>query len=83
MGAIMRTTLLLDERLVKELMRVTGAKTKTEAIHLAISEFIRARKREGLKALSGRIALAENWQDLEATEVKEQERQARSWRGHR
>lgn len=80
---MMRTTLLLDERLVKELMTVTGAKTKTEAIHLAISELIRARKREGLKALSGRITLAENWQDLEATEVKEQQRQERSWRGHR
>lgn len=80
---MMRTTLLLDERLVKELMTVTGAKTKTEAIHLAIYELIRARKREGLKALSGRITLGGNWQDLEATEVKEQQRQERSWRGHR
>ncbi|MBI2152699.1 MAG: type II toxin-antitoxin system VapB family antitoxin [Candidatus Rokubacteria bacterium] len=30
----------LDERLIKELMDVTAATTKTEAIHLAISEFI-------------------------------------------
>jgi hypothetical protein len=79
----MRTTLVLDQRLVKELMTVTGARTKTEAIHLAISELIRARKRAGLKALSGRITLAENWQDLEATEIEAQEKRERSWRGHR
>ena len=34
----MRTTLRLDDRLIKELMDVTGATTKTEVIHLAISE---------------------------------------------
>jgi Arc/MetJ family transcription regulator len=44
----MRTTLSLDDGLIKELMKVTRAKTKTEAIHLAISEFIRRKKIEGL-----------------------------------
>ncbi len=44
----MRTTMSLDGVLIKELMQVTGAKTRTEAIHLAISEFIRRKKLEGL-----------------------------------
>jgi len=79
----MRTTLLLDEHLIKELMALTGAKTKTEAIHLAVSEFIRSKKRDGLKALSGKITLAENWQALEEVELKEQARQERGRRGHR
>ena len=79
----MRTTMILDERLLKELMAVTGAKTRTEAIHLAISELIRHRKRQGLKELSGKIRLAENWQDLEGVELKEQEQQRARWRGHR
>ena len=79
----MRTTMILDEGLLKELMAVTGAKTRTEAIHLAISEFIRRRKRDGLKDLSGKIRLAENWQDLEEVELKEQEGQRARWRGHR
>ena len=43
----MRTTMSLDDHLIKELMDVTGAKTKTAAIHLATSEFIRRRKLEG------------------------------------
>jgi len=36
----MRTTLDLDEKLVAELMKTTRAKTKTEAIHLAMASLI-------------------------------------------
>ena len=79
----MRTTMSLDDALIKELMEVTGARTRTEAIHLAISEFIRRKKLEGLKALSGKIRLADTWQDLEQLELKEQEKQERRRRGHR
>ena len=79
----MRTTMRLDDKLIKELMAVTGARTKTEAIHLAISEFIRRKKLEGLKALSGKIRIADNWQELEELELKEQEKLERRWRGHR
>lgn len=79
----MRTTLDLDENLVKELMAVTGAKTKTEAVHLAISELIRRKKIEGLLALEGKIRLDLDWRELEERELKDQERQQRRWRGRR
>jgi hypothetical protein len=79
----MRTTMSLDDRLIKELMKVTGAKTKTEAIHLAVAEFIRRKKLEGLKALSGKIQIADNWQELEELELKAQAERERRWRGHR
>jgi len=35
-------------------MSLTRAETKTEAIHLAISELVRRKKLEGVKALPGR-----------------------------
>lgn len=79
----MRTTINLDDSLITELMNVTGAKKKREAIHLAIAEFIHRKKLEGLKALSGKIRLVDNWQELEDFELKEQERQERRSRGHR
>lgn len=79
----MRTTLVLDDGLIKDLMEVTGATTKTEAIHLAISEFIRRKKLEELKALSGKIRIADNWRELEELELREQEKQERRTRGHR
>lgn len=79
----MRTTLNLDENLVKELMTITGAKTKTQAIHQAIAEFIRQRRLEGLKALSGKVHLDLDWRELEEQELKAQEERERRWRGHR
>lgn len=79
----MRTTLSLDDRLIQELMEVTGAKTKTEAIHLAISEFIRRKKLEGLLALEGKVHLDLDWRELEELELKAQAEHERRWRGHR
>lgn len=79
----MRTTLNLDEALLTELMTVAGTKTKVEAVNLAISAFIRRKKLEGLKALSGKIHIADNWQELEEIELKAQEERERRWRGHR
>ena len=79
----MRTTMSLDERLIKELMEVTGAKSRTEAIHRAIAELIRRKKLEELKALSGKIRIADNWRALEAAELKEQAARERHARGRR
>ncbi|HLC40057.1 MAG TPA: type II toxin-antitoxin system VapB family antitoxin [Methylomirabilota bacterium] len=79
----MRTTLSLDDGLIKELMKVTGAKTKTEAIHLAISEFIRRKKVEGLLALEGKVHLDLDWRELEELELKAQTEHDGRWRGHR
>jgi Arc/MetJ family transcription regulator len=78
-----RTTLNLDENLLKEVMTITGAKTKTQAIHLAMAEFIRQRRLEGLKTLSGKIHLNLDWRELEEQELKAQEGRERRWRGHR
>ena len=79
----MRTTLSLDDGLVKELMAVTRAKTKIEAIHLAISECVRRKKLEGLKALSGKIHLHLDWREMENAELMAQAGHERRWRGHR
>jgi Arc/MetJ family transcription regulator len=53
----MRTTLNLSETLIADLMKVSGVKTKTEAIHLAISEFIRQKKLAKLRGLSGKLRI--------------------------
>ena len=79
----MRTTMSLDDRLIKELMAITGAKTKIEAIHLAISEFVRRKKLEGLKDLSGKVHIDLDWRELEEQELKAQDDRERCWRGHR
>jgi len=79
----MRTTLNLDQALVKELMAVTQAKTKTAAIHQAISAFLRRKKIEGLLALEGKIHLDLDWRELEERELKAHGERERRWRGRR
>jgi Arc/MetJ family transcription regulator len=51
----MRATIELDDDLVREALAVTGARTKTEVIHLALEELVRSRRKKNLADLSGRI----------------------------
>lgn len=79
----MRTTLDLDEKLIRKLMVVTAAKTKTDAIHQAASELIRRKKLDRLKSLSGTIHLDLDWKRLEAAELQHQSSLKRRRHGHR
>lgn len=79
----MRTTLDLDEKLIRKLMDVTAAKTKTDAIHQAAAELIRRKKLDRLKSLSGTIQLDLDWKRLEAAELQHQSSLRRRRHGHR
>ena len=37
----MRTNIVLDDKLVSRAMKLAGAKTKREAVHVALREFVR------------------------------------------
>jgi Arc/MetJ family transcription regulator len=67
----MRTTLDLSGDLINELMEITQAKSKTNAVTLAIKAYLRQKKKEELKALSGKIKIAENWRQLRELEIDE------------
>ena len=55
----MRTTVTLDEHMVRELMRFSDAKTKTSAVALAIKDQIRRAKLKQLADLLGTIDVNE------------------------
>jgi metal-responsive CopG/Arc/MetJ family transcriptional regulator len=60
-----RTTITLPQDLVLELMAVVKARNKTEAVMLAVRDEIRARKKERIKALAGKMDF-----DLSAEELR-------------
>lgn len=60
-----RTTLVLDEGLLHEAMRLAGVRTKREAVERALREFIRARQRERLRKELGTFDL-----DLDPAELE-------------
>jgi Arc/MetJ family transcription regulator len=49
----MRTNIVIDDELMDEALRLSGARTKREAIDLALRTLIRLRRQEGLRALRG------------------------------
>jgi hypothetical protein len=48
-----RTTVTLPRDLVKDLMEVTPAKNKTQAVIVAVHEFVKRQKMETLKRFAG------------------------------
>jgi Arc/MetJ family transcription regulator len=53
----MRTTLEIPEKLIKEAMQLTGAKTKSQAIKEALEDQIARIKRKRLLAYKGTVDL--------------------------
>lgn len=54
----MRTTLSIKEDLLEEAKKVSGAKTKKEAVEMALEEFVMRKKSKKLIELEGKIELA-------------------------
>jgi Arc/MetJ family transcription regulator len=51
----MRTTLDLDDELVRQALQATGAKSKTEVIELGLRSLLEQDARRRLKALYGKV----------------------------
>ena len=59
----MRTNIVIDDKLMKETLRLTGLRTKREAVELGLRTIVRLRKQEAIRRFRGRL----NWQgDLDA-----------------
>jgi Arc/MetJ family transcription regulator len=51
----MRTNIDIDDDLIEEVRRLTGAKTKKEAVDLALRELVARYRRLGVLALRGKV----------------------------
>ena len=58
----MRTNIVIDDALMRDALKATGAKTKREAVELGLRTLLKLNKQKQIKALRGKIG----WQgDLE------------------
>jgi Arc/MetJ family transcription regulator len=57
----LRTNIVLDEDLVEEALKLSGAKTKKDLVHQALREFIENRRRRNILDLAGKIRFADNY----------------------
>ena len=51
----MRTNIEIDDKLIADTLRVTGLRTKREAVELGLRTLLRLRKQAGLKRLRGKV----------------------------
>lgn len=69
----MRTTLNIDDWIFQDLLSLTAAKTKTEAVRTALTEYLRMKRKEKLLALRGKVDIDPDWQNLRQAELAEGE----------
>ena len=58
----MRTSIVIDDKLMRDVLRATGLKTKREVVELGLQTLLRLRKQAEIRQFRGKL----NWQgDLE------------------
>lgn len=55
---VMRTNIVVDDELLRQAMALTGARTKREAVRVALSSLIERGKRRNLLDLAGELDFA-------------------------
>jgi Arc/MetJ family transcription regulator len=57
----MPTNLALNDKLINEAMKLSGASSKKDAVNLALEEFIRMKKRQSLSTLAGKMVFDKSY----------------------
>ena len=55
----MRTNIVIDDKLIAEAIKVTGASTKKEAVELGLKALIQLKRQEQIRGLRGKL----KWKD--------------------
>jgi len=62
----MRTNIVIDDDLMRDALKASGAKTKREAVEMGLRTLLQLRKQQQIKSLRGQV----HWQgDLERMRV--------------
>lgn len=67
----MRTTLTIDDDLLAEVVRLSGGRSRAEAVRRALTEYARIRRKERLLGLRGKLQLHDGWEALRELEIPE------------
>jgi metal-responsive CopG/Arc/MetJ family transcriptional regulator len=70
----MRATLNIPDDLLDKVQKITGEKSKTKAITIAMNEYIRQKKVKELLSLRGKIQIHYDWEKEEEREMETQKK---------
>lgn len=60
----MRTNIVIDDKLMNEAIKITGAKTKKEAVEQGLKTIIRLKKQEKIRAYRGKLKWEGNLDEM-------------------
>ena len=60
----MRTNVVIDDKLMADVLKLTGLKTKREAVELGLKTLIRLKKQENIKRFRGKLQWEGNLDDM-------------------
>ena len=67
----MRTTINIKSNILEEVMHLTAAKNKSQAINEVLETYVREKRMQKLLDLKGKLSLEENWKALREMELDE------------
>lgn len=67
----MRTTLTVEDGLLDDALRITGERSRSKAVNMALAEWVRLRRLRELRKLRGTIEFQYPIDELRALEVAE------------
>lgn len=66
----MRTTLDVDEKLLADVVKATGEKSKSKAVRRALEGYLRGARVAELRAMLGNTDVLDNWYELRHLEPR-------------
>ena len=68
----MRTTLDVDRKLLDEVVKTTGERSKSAAVNRALEEYVRRTKIDELRAMAGKILLDDTREEQRGADRRRQ-----------
>lgn len=63
----MRTNIVIDDKLMEDALKVTGFKTKREAVELALKTLVQLKKQESIKTYKGKLKWEGDLEEMRTT----------------
>lgn len=57
----MRTTINVNDSIIEDIIQLTGAKSKTDAVNKALDDYVRLKRKQLLLSLPGKIKIDVDW----------------------
>ena len=61
---LMRTNIVIDDRLMADALQVTGLKTKKEVVEMGLKTLIKLKQQEKIKAFKGKLKWDGNLEEM-------------------